>query len=111
MKKFHLALNVLNIESSVREYSVRLLQEPDLVIPDEYALWRTDTLNISIRKIAGKANGTLRHLGWENPESEKFQAEQGGNGILWEEFSADQQAQEIEELWPGTGYRPKGQNG
>ena len=29
------------------------------------------------------------------------------NNIVWEHFSVQQQDDEIEELWPGTGYVPK----
>ena len=57
MKKLHIALSVSDIEQSVLDYSSRLSQEPDLVIPGEYALWRTDTLNISIRRVADEKPG------------------------------------------------------
>ena len=107
MKKLHIALSVSDIEQSVQDYSIRLSQEPDLVIPGEYALWRTDTLNLSIRRVAEEPSGTLRHLGWENPEATAFTKAVDSNGILWEEFSAQQQASEIEKAWPGTQYQPK----
>ncbi len=107
MKKLHLALGVSNVESSVEDYSSRLEKEPDVVVPGQYALWRTQHLNMSIRKISDEAAGQLRHLGWENPEATEFTKEYDSNQILWEEFSAAQQAQEIEEAWPGTGYEPK----
>ena len=107
MKKLHIALSVSNIEQSVQDYSTRLSKEPDLVVRGEYALWRTDTLNISIRRVADEKSGKLRHLGWENPEAKAFSAEADCNGILWEEFTAQQQASEIEQAWPGTQYQPK----
>ena len=107
MKKLHIALSVSNIEQSVPDYSIRLGHEPDLVVPGEYALWRTDTLNLSIRRVADEKSGKLRHLGWENPEATAFTAAVDSNGILWEEFTAHQQASEIEEAWPGTQYQPK----
>ena len=108
MKKLHIALSVSNVEKSVLDYSVRLGKEADLVIPGEYALWRTETLNLSIRRVSDKESGTLRHLGWENAEAKAFTAETDCNGILWEEFTAHQQAAEIEKAWPGTPYAPKG---
>ena len=51
MRKFNLALEVSNIEESVAKYNQRFGQQADLVIPGKYALWRTSSLNISIRKI------------------------------------------------------------
>ena len=107
MTKFHLALNVRDIATSVRDYTTRFQQEPDLVIPGEYALWRTETLNISIRNTPEGGTGTLRHLGWECSEAVAFQAVSDSNCILWEEFTAEQQAREIEDIWPGTGYQPR----
>ena len=105
MKKFHIALGVTHIEESVRDYSLRLGQEADVVIPGEYALWRTQTLNVSIRRVPLKDSAKLRHLGWENPEAEEFTKTLDCNGLLWEEFSAHQQALEIEKTWPGADYQ------
>jgi len=34
-------------------------------------------------------------------------SEKDVNGIVCEHFSAEQQADEIEEAWPGTGYIPQ----
>lgn len=107
MKKFHIALGVSNIEKSVADYTTRLGQEPDVIIPGEYALWRTDALNVSIRRVPDEASGKLRHLGWENPEAKGFTTQFDNNGLPWEEFTAHQQALEIEKAWPGTGYQPR----
>jgi len=103
MRKFHLALNVSNIERSVADYSARLGVAPDVVVAGSYALWRTGTLNLSIRK-TNEHSENLRHLGWEDTDAPKFSAEPDCNGISWERFSATQQAQEINEIWPGTNY-------
>lgn len=108
MKKFHVAIGVSDIETSVKEYSHRLETEPEVVIPSHYALWRTDCLNLSIRKVSDKEAGKLRHLGWENPEATEFTTEYDCNHILWEEFTADHQAQEIKQTWLGTNYKPRG---
>lgn len=107
MKKLHLAIGVSNIESSVEDYTCRLEKEADLVIPGHYALWRTPHLNMSIRKVSDEQVGQVRHLGWENSEATEFTKEYDTNSILWEEFSAAQQAQEIEHAWPGTNYVPR----
>ena len=100
MKKIHVAIGVSDIERCVREYNRRLRQEADLVIPNQYALWRTQTLNLSIRKVSEEEAGKLRHLGWENPEAPEFSSDYDCNGILWEEFTTEQQDQEIERTWP-----------
>ena len=107
MKRFHIALGVSDVESSADDYSQRLGCLPDLLIPGEYALWRTDAVNVSIRKVSHEEGTALRHLGWEDPLSPTFSAERDVNGILWECFTADQQAAEIRRAWPSTSYHPK----
>lgn len=87
MKRFHLSLNVSSIEESVLDYSGRLDQQPDVVIPNEYALWRTFTLNFSIRKVSQEESGTLRHLGWESPDTTEFSTHIDVNHIPWEQNS------------------------
>ncbi|MCH8553457.1 MAG: hypothetical protein LAT62_16085 [Natronospirillum sp.] len=100
MKRFHIAISTDNIEATVADYSNRLGEKPCLVIPGQYALWRTDTLNVSIRQDTSAKPGSLRHLGWEDPAATGFTEDADVNGIVWERFSADHQAQEISELWP-----------
>lgn len=99
MRRFHIAIGVQNIEASVQEYSQRLAAEPELVIPGEYALWRTDSLNFSIRKVEADI-GKVRHLGWEDETASEFSKEPDINGIIWERFAAQHQAQEIQQIWP-----------
>ena len=70
-KKFHIAVAVSNLEATVQEYSCRLGMAPVLVVADEYALWRTATLNFSIRKTKD-APRTVRHIGWEDPAAAGF---------------------------------------
>lgn len=103
-KKLHLALSVGDIGQSVADYSRRLGWDPVLVIPGEYALWRTDTLNLSIRVVKDSPPGILRHLGWENDQVAEFTSEVDCNGLMWEEFSSQQQMIEIRELWPDAGF-------
>ncbi|MBD1915661.1 MULTISPECIES: hypothetical protein [Cyanophyceae] len=105
MKKLHLALSSRDIAASVADYSARLGCRPALVIEGTYALWRTESLNLSIRHAPGVAPGQLRHLGWEDDAAEGFTAEVDVNGITWERFAARHQAEEIQAAWPGTDYR------
>lgn len=107
MNKLHLAIATNDIQATVKDYAVRLGFEPCLVIPNEYALWRNSSINISIRKDSTCKPGELRHLGWEDPDASAFTASKDSNGILWENFNAEQQAEEIEAAWPGTAYVPK----
>jgi hypothetical protein len=97
MQKFHIALEVEDIVDSVHEYSKRLGHEPEVVVAGEYALWRTDTLNFSIRK--GINPGTLRHLGFEDSNAPHFSKDTDVNGVVWEHFTAKQQQDEIENIW------------
>ena len=60
MKRFHLALGVSDVEASVYDYSQRLGCRPGLLIPGKYALWRTDAVNLSIRKVGHEAGGACR---------------------------------------------------
>jgi hypothetical protein len=105
MKKFHLAISVTDIARSVEDYSHRLGCPPVLVIPNEYALWRTTSLNLSIRRVDQDA-GALRHLGWEDESALNFTQDTDTNGIVWEHFSAELQAREISDTWPQAKYRP-----
>ncbi len=107
MKTIHIALGVVDVEASERDYSQRLGCKPDVVIPHEFALWRTETVNLSIRRVVQGEVGKLRHLGWEDPSSGSFSAERDVNGILWERFTAEQQAEEIRQTWPTAVSRPR----
>lgn len=106
MRRIHIALGVADIAASVADYTRRLGAAPVVVVAGEYALWRTEALNLSIRRVEGAAVGSLRHLGWEDAACEAFTVETDTNGIAWERFSAAQQAGEIRATWPGTGYAP-----
>lgn len=98
-KKFHIAIAVTDIGAAVQEYSRRLGAAPTLVVADEYALWRTETLNFSIRKTTD-APGAVRHVGWEDPTAIGFTRETDANGLLWERFTEQDQQEEITRLWP-----------
>ncbi len=106
MKRFHLAISTDRIEQTIADYSARLGAEPCSVVPGEYALWRTQSLNVSVRHDPSCSPGSLRHLGWEDPEATQFTHDTDVNGIVWERFGAADQAREINELWPQANYRP-----
>lgn len=105
MKRFHIAISTSNIDESVKDYTRRLGTEPVSVIAGEYALWRTETLNVSIRQDPTTPSGALRHLGWEDPEATGFSSDTDCNGILWERFAARHQNDEILEIWPNAKIR------
>jgi hypothetical protein len=107
VKKLHLAISTDKINESIQDYSVRLGCAPCSYIPNEYALWRTEHLNLSIRQDSTCKPGELRHLGWEDPSVQEFAKDTDINGIIWERFTAEQQAEEINELWPQANYHPK----
>ncbi len=107
MKRIHIALASADIAATVADYTARLDCAPSLVVTNEYALWRTDTVNLSVRQDAGCRPGELRHLGFEDPAASEFSASTDVNGVVWERFTAQQQAEEIEAAWPGSGYRPR----
>jgi hypothetical protein len=105
MKKFHIALSVQNIQQSIVDYSERLNCYPSVIVPNEYALWRTSSVNFSIRKTTSTQE-KLRHLGWEDSSANSFTKDQDVNGIVWENFSSSEQAKEINNIWPDIGYIP-----
>lgn len=106
MKKLHIAIATNKIEETIKDYSVRLGMKPCSFVKNEYALWRTDSLNVSVRQDATCKPGELRHLGWEDPSATEFSQDTDVNGIVWERFNAQQQADEINELWPEANFSP-----
>ena len=106
MKKLHVAISTNKIKESIDDYSKRLGAEPCSYIPNEYALWRTDFLNLSIRQDSRCSPGELRHLGWEDEAAIEFTKDIDVNGIVWEQFNAQHQADEINKIWPETNYVP-----
>jgi catechol 2,3-dioxygenase-like lactoylglutathione lyase family enzyme len=99
MRRFHIALSVTDIEKSIAEYTERLRAKPVAIVPREYALWRTEALNFSIRR-SEVGSEKLRHLGWEDDSAISFEMETDCNGIVWEQFSVAQQTEEIQTIWP-----------
>ena len=104
MKRIHIAIATQDMAASIEDYSKRIGSQPTVVVPGEYALWRTETLNFSVRQDLTCQSGELRHLGWEDELAETFSTETDCNGIGWEHFSAFHQAEEIKEIWPETRY-------
>ena len=97
MKRFHIALAVGDLNSSIKDYSTRLEQQPTVVVSDKYAMWRTDTLNFSINQIPERV-GQLRHVGFEDEAKEGFSSDFDTNGLEWEHFSPDTHDQKIVEI-------------
>ena len=106
MKKLHIAISTDKIEETIKDYSIRLGMNPCSSIFGEYALWRTESLNVSVRYDPTGVCGALRHLGWEDQNVSEFTQETDINGIVWERFSAQLQADEINKLWPEANYQP-----
>ena len=98
MKRFHIALAVENLDSSIADYSLRLGQNPTVVVSGKYAMWRTDTLNFSINQIPDRA-GQLRHVGFEDESVQGFSSDYDTNGLEWELFSPQAQDQKIVEIY------------
>ncbi|MBY8965234.1 hypothetical protein [Algiphilus sp.] len=106
MRKLHLAISTDRIEAAVADFSRRLGATPCSYVAGQYALWRTDALNVSLRQDAEQTPGSLRHLGWEDPSAPEFTQESDIHGVLWEHFNAQHQAEEINALWPEAHYTP-----
>ncbi len=106
MRKIHIALSTDDLQSSIEDYSKRLSCEPCSFVEGEYALWRTENINLSLRKDPHCKPGQLRHLGWEDSKAKEFSKELDTNGIVWENFSASHQADEINNIWPDANYKP-----
>jgi hypothetical protein len=106
MKKLHIAISTDKIEETIEDYSRRLGALPCSSVPGEYALWRTESLNVSVRQDSDCAAGSLRHLGWEDPTATEFTQDMDVNGIVWEQFAAQHQADEINSIWPEAEYKP-----
>lgn len=106
MKKLHIAIATNKIKEIIKDYSARLGVEPCSFVEGEYALWRTDSLNVSVRQDSSCKPGELRHLGWEDPSASEFSQDTDVNGIVWERFNAQHQADEINELWPEANFKP-----
>jgi hypothetical protein len=92
MMKLHIAISTDRIEESIADYSARLGVQPCSSVPGGYALWRTECLNLSVRQDPSCEAGSLRHLGWEDPTVTEFSQDTDVNGIVWERFTAQQQA-------------------
>ena len=103
MKPIHIALAVADLNTSIAEYTHRLGAEPVCVVPGTYALWRTTQLNFSINEKPEIA-GQLRHLGFDDSNVPELKESYDCNGIMWEQFTAEQQRDEIFTYWPNADY-------
>lgn len=98
MKRFHIALAVRDLAASIADYSLRLGQAPQAVVPGKYAMWRTELLNFSINEMPERA-GELRHVGFEDDAVAGYASSTDVNGLLWESFSAKEQDDRIVEIY------------
>ena len=48
MRRIHIALGVRSLTDSIADYTQRLAAQPHVIVPDQYALWRTDTVNPAV---------------------------------------------------------------
>ena len=104
MKRIHIAIATHDIATTVQDYSQRFGVAPILVVPGEYALWRTRVMNFSVRQDSTCQPGELRHFGWEDDAAVTFTTETDCNDLLWESFAAHHQAAEINDIWPDAEY-------
>lgn len=98
MERFHIGLAVEDLGTSIDDYSKRLGQDPNTVVPGKYAVWRTSLLNFSINEMPERT-GELRHIGFENDDAEGFSNSVDVNGIEWELFSEKDQDEQIMEIY------------
>ena len=106
MNRIHISISTSNIDRSIEDYTKRTGVAPCSVVEGKYALWRTEILNLSVSCDPRCKDGELRHLGWEDPSASAFTRDTDVNGIVWERFSAQQQADEINHTWPAANYVP-----
>ena len=109
-RRVHIALAVRELGISIRDYSERLGGQPCCVVDGSYALWRTETLNLSI-SVDPTAAGTLRHLGFEDPDAGAPSVAKDVNGIEWERFTEAQQREEIRYKWPHARFADRRSDG
>lgn len=105
MKRLHVALAVSELAVEIDDYAKRLELQPCVVVDGTYALFRNEFVNLSFTQTSTQA-GTLRHLGMEDDAAPKFSTAQDPDGVVWEHFSARQQADEINKYWPEVSYQP-----
>lgn len=101
MRRFHIALAVADLTTSIEDYRRRLGVPPTAVVPGKYALFRTEALNFSINEMPARA-GQLRHLGVEDEAARGFSSDHDVNGIEWELFSPTDQDAKIAEVYGPT---------
>lgn len=101
---FHLALAVPDLAAAIADFRYRLDVEPEVVAPGAYALFRTESLNLSLSEVRG-APAALRHLGFEDPNAASFSEQEDASNIVWERFTPEQQRAEIDARWPNARWR------
>jgi len=98
LRRFHIAIAVADLTTSIEDYRRRLGVPPTAVVAGKYALFRTEHLNFSINELPARA-GQLRHLGFEDHAARGFSSDHDVNGIEWELFSPADQDAKIPEVY------------
>jgi catechol 2,3-dioxygenase-like lactoylglutathione lyase family enzyme len=108
-RRFHIALAVDDLATTIVDYSERLGMPPVTVVQGKYALWRTPEINLSVNADT-PAGPRLRHVGFEEVGPVPRGSATGGseperaplapretdlNGVMWESFTTAQQDREI----------------
>lgn len=96
-KRFHMTLQVPNLDQSIIEYSEIFNQEPCCVIPQRLALWRTPELNFLLRD-SGKKRMAVLQLGWEYDYLDNSQRFKDINQLSWLFFATHMQDDAINQL-------------
>ncbi len=97
-KKFHISIAVADFTKSVTDYNKRIGQEAEMVVPNKYALWRTEQVNFTI-VYNPHLSGQVRHLGFEETQVNFILEDKDCNGITWQKFSHKNQLEEIKEKY------------
>lgn len=105
MRRIHVALAVDDLDATVADYTARLGAPPVAVVPGAYALWRTGEVNLSVNADT-RADGRLRHLGFEDDTATGQREDHDVNGILWETFSPQWQDEGVVRVYGQPRPRP-----
>lgn len=98
MKRVHVAIGVEDL-SSISFYEEMAGVQAEFIIENEYALFRTESMNLSLRVVPREQQG-VRHLGFEDASAESFSSVTDPSGVVWERFSEKDQMEEIHSIWP-----------
>ena len=96
-KRFHVTLQVPDLQASIQEYCEILGQDPCCIIPGRLVLWRTGELNFLLRAKPKQRTAVLQ-FGWEFDYLENTQRFKDRNQLSWLFFSTGTQDAAINRL-------------